>query len=48
MFLVGGAALLPLFIGIHNAWDSVTYHVFISAGDFKQEDYSESCNMKKK
>ena len=28
LFLVGAAALLLLFIGIHNAWDTVTYHVF--------------------
>ena len=28
MFLVGGATLLLLFVGIHNAWDAVTYHVF--------------------
>ena len=28
LFGVGGAALLLLFIGIHNAWDAVTYHVF--------------------
>lgn len=28
LFGVGAAALLLLFIGIHNAWDSVTYHVF--------------------
>ena len=28
LFLVGAAALLLLFIGIHNAWDAVTYHVF--------------------
>jgi hypothetical protein len=26
---VGGAALLLLFVGIHNAWDSVTYHVTV-------------------
>jgi hypothetical protein len=25
MFFVGGAALLLLFVGIHNAWDTVTY-----------------------
>jgi hypothetical protein len=30
LFAVGAAALLLLFIGIHNAWDSVTYHVFAS------------------
>ncbi len=29
LFLVGAAALLLLFIGIHNAWDAVTYHVFV-------------------
>ncbi len=29
MFLIGGAVLLLLFIGIHNAWDAVTYHVFV-------------------
>ena len=29
LFLVGTAALLLLFIGIHNAWDAITYHVFV-------------------
>ena len=29
LFLVGVAALLLLFVGIHNAWDLVTYHVFV-------------------
>jgi len=28
LFLVGAAALLLLFIGIHNAWDTVTHLVF--------------------
>jgi hypothetical protein len=32
LFLLGGAALLLLFIGIHNAWDAVTYHVFVKRG----------------
>jgi hypothetical protein len=27
MFGVGAATLVLLFIGIHNAWDAVTYHV---------------------
>ena len=27
-FLVAASTLLLLFIGIHNAWDIVTYHVF--------------------
>jgi hypothetical protein len=34
LFGVGAAALLLLFIGIHNAWDSVAYLVFYS----KQEN----------
>ncbi|TMA00517.1 MAG: hypothetical protein E6J97_04050 [Methanobacteriota archaeon] len=29
LFLVGAAALLLLLIGIHNAWDAVTYQVFV-------------------
>jgi hypothetical protein len=29
LFLVGAAALLLLFIGIHNAWDTVTHLVFV-------------------
>jgi hypothetical protein len=29
MFGVGAATLLLLFIGIHNAWDSVAYQVFV-------------------
>ena len=28
LFGVGAAVLLLLFIGIHNAWDAVTYHLF--------------------
>jgi hypothetical protein len=30
LFAIAGAALLLLFVGIHNAWDAVTYHVFIA------------------
>lgn len=29
LFAVGAAALGLLFIGIHNVWDAVTYHIFI-------------------
>ena len=35
LFGVGTAALLLLFCGIHNAWDAVTYHVFVNATDSK-------------
>jgi hypothetical protein len=37
LFVLGAAALLLLFIGIHNAWDTVTYHVFVKKGE-KRED----------
>jgi len=30
LFGVGAAVLLLLFIGIHNAWDSIAYHVYVS------------------
>ena len=34
----GGAfGLLLLFIGIHNAWDAVSYHNFVSAGGSRGE-----------
>jgi hypothetical protein len=29
LFLVSAAALLLLFTGIHNAWDTIRYHVFM-------------------
>ncbi len=33
LFGVAASALLLLFIGIHNAWDAVTYHVFVQTKD---------------
>jgi hypothetical protein len=29
LFGIGAAALMLLFSGIHNAWDAVTYHLFV-------------------
>jgi hypothetical protein len=29
-FLLAAAVLLLLFTGIHNAWDAVLYHVFVT------------------
>jgi hypothetical protein len=29
LFGVGATTLLLLFIGIHNAWDAIAYHVFV-------------------
>jgi hypothetical protein len=29
LFGIGAAALLLLFIGIHNAWDAVAFHVYV-------------------
>jgi hypothetical protein len=36
-FGVGAAAQLLLFIGIHNAWDSVSYHVLVDKRNTKTE-----------
>ena len=38
LFLVGGAVLLLLFVGIHNAWDTVTYHVFVKMQQQKESE----------
>ncbi len=37
LFGVGAAALLLLFIGIHNAWDAIAYHVFVNVRNTKVE-----------
>ena len=37
MFGVGAAALLLLFIGIHNAWDAVTYHIFVGKDEREEQ-----------
>jgi len=37
LFGIGAAALLLLFIGIHNAWDSVAYHVLQSGRNTNNE-----------
>ena len=33
LFAVGGATLLLLFSGIHNAWDAVAWHVLVNRGE---------------
>ncbi|HZV11767.1 MAG TPA: hypothetical protein VFA55_01015 [Candidatus Kapabacteria bacterium] len=40
LFLVAAAALLLLFIGIHNAWDLVTYQIFVQRGERQNVDSS--------
>jgi len=37
LFGVGAATLLLLFIGVHNAWDAVAYHVFVRMHDTDAE-----------
>jgi hypothetical protein len=44
LFAVGGGSLLLLFIGIHNAWDNVAYHVLVNiagANTERRRDESE-------
>jgi hypothetical protein len=38
LFLVGAATLVFLFVGIHNAWDAITYHVFTNRGEQRKSD----------
>jgi hypothetical protein len=38
MFGVGAAALLLLFVGIHNAWDTATYHIFTIRSKKEESD----------
>ena len=42
LFAVAGAALLLPFIGIHNAWDAVAYHVFVNTWDKDAESGQET------
>ena len=42
LFVVAGAALLLLYIGIHNAWDTVIYHVFARRKDQSEGESSPS------
>jgi hypothetical protein len=41
LFGVGGVALLLLFIGIHNAWDAVSYHVLVKMAETHSENRDE-------
>jgi hypothetical protein len=38
LFALGGAELLLVFIGIHNAWDTITYITFLQARLEREED----------
>lgn len=38
LFLVSAAVLLLLSIGIHNAWDIVTYHVFVKRREQREDE----------
>lgn len=41
LFAVAAAALLLLFVGIHNAWDAVTYHVLVSRSGQRRSERRE-------
>ena len=41
LFGVGAATLLLLFVGIHNAWDAVAYHVFVHMRDTESERHQD-------
>ena len=39
LFLVGASTLVFLFVGIHNAWDGITYHVFTNRGNQQKKGH---------
>ena len=41
IFAIGGAALLLLFIGIHNTWDALSYHILVRMKDKNKEQSGE-------
>jgi hypothetical protein len=42
LFLVAAAALLLLWVGIHNAWDTVIYHTFVKKSKQSKTDEAGS------
>lgn len=49
LFGVGSASLLLLFVGIHNAWDSTAYHVWVNLRkQAEQEKASQSGKRSKR
>ena len=40
MFAVAAASLVLLFVGIHNAWDAVTYHLYVNVEKRRQDKES--------
>jgi hypothetical protein len=42
LFIVGAAVLLLLFLGIHNAWDTVTHIVFVEKQRDRENERSRS------
>jgi hypothetical protein len=46
LFVIGGSALLLLFVGIHNAWDAVTYITIDQAGNKNSEVQDEPSELK--
>jgi hypothetical protein len=44
LFVVAAASLLLLFVGIHNAWDAVTYHVFVQKRVLQEKEREAASN----
>jgi hypothetical protein len=47
LFAAGAAALLLLFIGIHNSWDAITYHVFVHRSTSSEQRPDEASGKEK-
>src|SRR5215471_4448848 len=47
LFAVGAAALLLVFIGIHNTWDSLSYLVMVNREEARSEPRTDNAHKKK-
>lgn len=48
LFTVGGAVSLLLFIGIHNAWDGVSYHVLVTMANAERQRREDESRAQRK
>jgi hypothetical protein len=48
LFAIGGATLMLLFIGIHNSWDAVAYHVFVKLAEPHSEPQRKESSKKRR
>ena len=46
LFIISTVALVLLFIGIHNGWDAITYHIFVARRERGHDEGDSSGSLK--